>query len=129
MMGESYSRDVSTFDTETMKMVAQLSEINLPSDAKGLNLYYHGWGIDDAFVAKIQIPTPDVPALTSQLEALPNRSSSTSLSFSEAASWWPPGKLKTPVHRTIWTTKGASAQFTLGEIEGQWYLYIQWFQT
>lgn len=112
-----------------MEMVCQLSELKLPPEAKGLNLFYQGSGIDDALVAKIQIPASDIPALTSQIEALANHSDTASLSFPEAATWWRPDQLKVKVHREIRTNADTYAQFTLGEADGQWYLYIQWFQT
>lgn len=126
--GEDYTLDASKFDAKAMETVAQCSGLSLPSGARGLNMYFQGSGIDDAFVAKIQIPQEDAMVVAQQIEHLSGTSAAASESLANGLIWWNPESMKIKIQREL-RVNSDFLQVILGEEDNAWFLLVKWIST
>ena len=126
--GEDYTLDASKFDAKAMETVEQCSGLSLPAGARGLNMFYQGSGIDDAFVAKVQIPQQDVMAVAQQIEHLAGTSAAASESLTNSLTWWNPESMKIKIQREL-RIDSDFLQVILGEENNAWFLLVKWIST
>jgi hypothetical protein len=126
--GDDYTLDASNFDAKAMETVEQCSGLSMPSGARGLNMFYQGSGIDDAFVAKIQIPQENVMAVAQQIEHLSGTSASASESLTNGLTWWNPESMTIKTQREL-RIDSDFLRVILGQEKNAWILLVQWIST
>ncbi len=126
--GDDYTLDASKFDAKVMETVEQCSGLSLPSGARGLNMFYQGSGIDDAFVAKIQIPQEDVMAVAQQIEHIAGTSAAAAESLTNGLTWWNPESMKIKIQLEL-RIDSDYLQVILGEEGNAWILLVKWIST
>ena len=126
-IGKDYSLDEKSFDADSLKMVEQHTGIQLPTDARGLNMFYQGSHIDPAFVAKIKIPQSSQESLSRQIEKIPNQAGSVSGSLTEKIIWWNPLKAKILIQKQ-YTVDMNYVRAILCQENEQLMLYVEWIK-
>lgn len=126
--GNDYTLDASKFDAKAMETVERCSRLSLPADARGLNMFYQGSGIDDAFVARIQIPEKAVANVTLQIDKLPGKSAHASEDLTKGLTWWNQKSMQIQTQRRL-NIGSDYLEVILGEEDNAWILLVKWFST
>jgi hypothetical protein len=126
--GQDYTLDSASFDARGLATVAQATRLQLPEGVRGLHLVYHGADIDDALVAKLEVPREAVTNLLAQIAAVPGTKASASETLAAGHSWWTEAALKVAAHRKL-NLGSEYLELILGEEGSQWVLLVKWFST
>jgi hypothetical protein len=126
--GDDYTLGESTFDDKALQTVSRVSGLQLPEGTRGLNMVYLGSGIDDALIAKLQIPASHAFQLTTQIKALSGRTTSAIESLAQGKAWWNQDALDIKVHRQL-DVKNDYLEVILGQEGSTWILLVKWFST
>jgi hypothetical protein len=123
---KDYQVDEVSFEAKHFKMIEEKTGLTLPKGSRGLHLFYRGYAIDPAFVAKVQIPGNAQEALRVRLEEIPQHNYGIEgSSLTQNLDWWTPSKGTIKVERVFDYDMNA-IQVILALEEGRWVLYLMW---
>lgn len=124
--GDDYTLDAATFDSKALATVQGVSRLTFPDGIRGLNMFYQGSGIDDALIAKLEIPRAAAANLAAQIESIQGQPASVSETMAEGHPWWNQDSLVVKTHRKLQV--GADyLELILGEDGEKWILLVKWF--
>lgn len=126
--GEDYTRDATSFTAEDIKTVETASRLKLPEGTRGLNMFYQGSGIDDALIAKLQIPGDRAADVAEAISAIEGSQGSASESLAQGHAWWNEEQLQVKIHRSL-NVDSDFLEIILGQSDGEWILLVKWFST
>jgi hypothetical protein len=91
-------------------------------------MFYQGSGIDDALIARLEIPPVAVTNLAAQIDAIQGHEASASETMAKGHPWWNEDSLTTKTHRKL-QVGSDYLELMLGEEDGKWTLLVKWFAT
>ncbi len=121
-----YHLDENTFDNKTLEMIQKNMGMTLPDKSRGLHLFWKGYAVDPAFVAKVEIPEAAQDEVRNKLENIQNHDGSVTGSLTDKVTWWKPSGVEKVTRQFL---HDGNYVFILFCKEGDRYvIYIEWIK-
>lgn len=126
--GGDYTLNALSFTDEHLKTIERVSHLTLPEGTRGLNMFYQGSGIDDALIAKLEIPEEKVLTIMNEIEMIKGTEGVASESIAVGHDWWSENMMNIKLHRKL-NVRSDYLEMILGQEEDNWILLLKWVST
>lgn len=126
--GEDLELTGTAIDKEIFRKVTMLTGVSIPSDARGLNYFYYGSGIDDALAIKFSVPEQRrTEFLKNNIFADKSNADMQDPFRVTDKSWWREAELHDAIRAEIWIDNNTQfVRCSLGEEMGDLVVYLAW---
>ena len=125
--GDDYELDSTTFTTNAIAAIENVSGLLLEDGVVGLHMAYFGEGIDDALIAKLRIPDDLASNVINQVKSYDHNPGVASESLADGYAWWNTNTMTVIVDRQV-DREMNYLQIIVGKELDNFILLVKWFE-